>query len=461
MQWNRRSLWPRLVRSLLVAAPIVAGVAIFIWMVRHRQAPARTPIAEAARPLRVIEAPLAALRPRAIGYGTARPADIWSAVAEVKGQVIATHPELNPGAVLKAGEVALRIDPTEVELLIAQQEAEIAQAEAQLAELDAQEKNLEASLEIERASLELAEADLARLRSLRGSNSVSEAEYERKAREVLLQQQTTQSLINSVNVLPAQRRSLQATLEARRAALERARLDLERTVVEVPFDCRLSDVQIEQGQFLAAGQQLFDAYGIDEVEVEAQFPISQVRPLLPPATEPVDLTDDVMKTMRQIFDVEATVRLETGDLDVSWNARFDRIREQLDVQTQTVRIVVAVDNPFAKAIPGVRPPLTPGMFCEVELRAPPRTGQIVIPRRALHDGSVYLVDQQNRLRRRAVEVESVQGRLAVIKAGLDGGERLVVSDPTPAVEGMLVEPTIDDATATALIAEAEGSGRLP
>lgn len=460
MPWNR-SVWLRLIRVGLVAAPILAGVAVFVWMVRHRETPARTPIAEVARSLRVIETSAATLRPKAIGYGTARPAAIWSAVAEVKGQVIEVHPELNPGAVLSSGEVALRIDPTEYELQIAQHEAEIAQAEAQLAELTAQEKNLEASLEIERASLELAEQDLARLRSLRSSNSVSEAEYERKAREVLLQQQNTQSLINSVNVLPAQQKSLDAALEARRAALSRARLDLERTTVKAPFDCRLSDVQIEKGQFLTAGQQLFDAYGIEQVEVEAQFPIGQIRPLLPPATEPVDLTDNAMETMRRIFDVEATVRLETGDLDVSWDARFDRIREQLDLQTQTVRIVVAVDNPFAKAIPGVRPPLTPGMFCEVELRAPPRTGQIVIPRHAMHNGSVYLVDADSRLQRRPVEVGSVQGRLAVVTSGLEGGERLVVSDPTPAVEGMLVEATVDDESAKELIAEAEGTGRLP
>ena len=44
--------------------------------------------------------------------------------------------------------------------------------------------------------------------------------------------------------------------------------------------------------------------------------------------------------------------------------------------------------------------------------------------------------------------------------GLSGGESLVVSDPTPAIEGMLVEPTFDDQIRANLVAEAAGEGEL-
>lgn len=449
--------WRRLGRRALIIPPIAIGVVVLTLMVRNRKPPERREVPEAARALRVIPAPAATLLPRAVGYGTAQPGDVWSAVAEVKGQVVQTHQELNPGAILRAGDVVLQIDPTEYELQIAGQQADIAQTKSKQAELEAQEKNLRASLEIEDSSLKLALQDLARLQGLRESNSVTEAEYERKQREVLTQRQSAQSLNNSLNVLPAQREALVASLAAQEAALARARLDLERCVIRAPIDCRLSEVTLETGQVLTAGQQLFQAYGIAVTEIEAQIAINQMRPLLTSNGQPLDMTSGAMKAIRKVFNVKAVVRLQTGDMEIEWQGRFDRVREQLDLQTRTARIVVAVDDPFEQAIPGQRPPLTPGMFCEVELSGAPRTGQIMVPRTAVHDGHIYVLDSEDRLRRRPVSVGVTQDSVAVIDDGLAEGERVVVSNPTPAIEGMLVKPITDDELLQSLVAEASGT----
>jgi multidrug efflux pump subunit AcrA (membrane-fusion protein) len=40
-----------------------------------------------------------------------------------------------------------------------------------------------------------------------------------------------------------------------------------------------------------------------------------------------------------------------------WEARVLRISEAIDATRQTLGIVVGVDNPYQKIIPGVRPPL--------------------------------------------------------------------------------------------------------
>jgi RND family efflux transporter MFP subunit len=261
-----------------------------------------------------------------------------------------------------------------------------------------------------------------------------------------------------LNVLPAQTRALSAALEAKRASLKLAKLDLERTVLAAPFDCRFGEVALEVGQFVSAGQVLFEAYGAAVTEVEAQVPIARLRTLLPRDVAVVDLSRDAMQTMREIFDIQASVRMRSGDFVVEWEARFDRIREELDVQTRTMRVVVVVDRPYEGVVPGKRPPLAPGMFCEVELRAAPRDDQIVIPRTSVQDEAVFLVDDGNRLVRRPVEVAFSQGAMAVISAGLAAGEMLVVSDPTPAVAGMLVEPVVDQAVVERLVAVAAGQG---
>jgi multidrug efflux pump subunit AcrA (membrane-fusion protein) len=109
-----------------------------------------------------------------------------------------------------------------------------------------------------------------------------------------------------------------------------------------------------------------------------------------------------------------------------------------------MRVVAAVDRPYEKAQPGVRPPLTAGMFCEVMLNGPVQPGKVVLPRSAVHEGTVFTVDQQQRLRKKKVAVDFSQSDFIVIKSGLSGGETVVVSDPSPAIAGMKVSTTTDE-----------------
>jgi hypothetical protein len=59
---------------------------------------------------------------------------------------------------------------------------------------------------------------------------------------------------------------------------------------------------------------------------------------------------------------------------------------------------------------------------------------------AIREGKVYVVDNQGRLASRVVTAEWPVGDSVVVSGELKEGERVVVSDPSPAVEGMLVEP---------------------
>ncbi len=436
--------------------PIIAGAAVLAVVIANRNAPQQAEIVEAARPLLVIATPRTDVVPRVLGYGTARPGDIWSAVADVSGRVVEIHPELKAGTIANKGELVVRIDPTEYELQIAQLEAEIDQIVAQQAELTAQDANYRAALAIEQDSLRVAEREVERMRGLRRTSAVTESDFDQATRDVLSQRQAVQSLENSLNVLPSQQRALAASLEAKKASLGQAQLDLKHTSIHAPFDCRLSDVSLEVGQYVAAGQSLFEAYGADVTEVEAQLPIDQVRNLLHAETAPIDLSLDAMNVVRRVFGVDAIVRMQTGNFMVEWVAEFDRVREELDLRTRTLRVVVAVEKPYENLVPGERPPLAPGMFCEVELRGKPRLNQVVVPRTSVRDGHVFIVDAEDRLERRPVKLVFSQGGFSVVSEGLEGGERLVVSDPTPAVEGMLVVPIEDPDVTSRLIADASG-----
>ena len=140
-----------------------------------------------------------------------------------------------------------------------------------------------------------------------------------------------------------------------------------------------------------------------------------------------------------------------GDQLAEWDAEFVRISDSVDAQTQTIGIVVAVDKPMQKIIAGVRPPLSKDMFVQVSIAGHKQMDRIVIPRSVIRNNQVYLVDEQNRLQTRVITRAYDQQQFTVIGEGLNRGEQLVVSDLVPAVDGMLLQPEIDEALQNSLV----------
>lgn len=425
--------------------PIAAALAVSGYLVMHRPGPDKKIQEEAVRNLRVIEAPLVDLVPSATGYGVAEPGQVWEAVAEVKGTVVALHPRLDSGEMIEAGSVLAEIDPTEYKLAIARLKAGIEETRAKISELNEEEENTERLLAIEKRSLELARKSLERKRGLLKQGAISSDEVDREERNFLQQQQKVRQLENTFSLIPAQRKTLNAALDVNQANLEQARIDLTKTTIKAPFACRLSDVKLETGQFVGTSQSLFKAHGTGTTEVEARFRAEQLRNLLGEKARSRFQPGIGDKTFKQLFrDVGAVVSLQNGDWSADWDARIDRIRETMDAKTREMRVVAVVDRPYEKARPGVRPPLTAGMFCEMTLKGPVQPGRVVLPRSALHEGTVFTVDQQQRLRKKKVSVDFSQSDFIVIKSGLSGGEKVVVSDPSPAIAGMKVSATADE-----------------
>ena len=104
------------------------------------------------------------------------------------------------------------------------------------------------------------------------------------------------------------------------------------------------------------------------------------------------------------------------------------------------------------------------MYVEVELRGTPQANRIIIPRAAIHGGRVYVVSKENRLRINKVKIAYAQGNISVLTANaaanLKAGERIIVSDLIPAIEGMLLNPVDDKTVQQSLSKAANGEDRL-
>src|SRR5690554_1491098 len=449
--WRRR-----LGRGLVVLAGLAVGVALLAFFVANRQVPERSDTPSPPAAVAVIEARPLAFLLEARGHGVARPAEIWQAVANVSGRVVERHPSLESGTLLRGGTPLLALDPSRYELAIAEAEAELASLAGELAQLAAEEENTDRLLALERQALALAEQELSRIERLAASGSVSTSQRDAQRRSTLGQRQAVASLENGLALLPARREVLEAQRERAAVRLAQARRDLADTRFEAPYDLRLAEVDVELHQFVSAGQRLFEADSLAAAEVEAHIPFSMMRRLLG-AVFPEDLPPGSLDLGERLDlgVIEAELAL-VGAPGVGWEGRVVRVASGLDPATRAVRVVVRVDHPWRDARPPDHPPLQRDMYTRVRLSAGAPEAAMVVPASALRRGELYLADGEDRLVRRPVSVAFEQGGLAVIEAGLAPGERVILDDLQPAIEGMALAVRRDEAAEARLAARARG-----
>lgn len=444
-------------KIVLSILPLVAAALITVLLLANRPALVSNEAEEAVRTLRVIKAPVVDFVPRAVGYGVAAPALVWDAVAEVEGTLVFVDDRLKSGELITAGSTLAEIDPTEYRLAVARLEAKIEETRANLNQLGEDESNIAKLLTIESRSLKLSEKLLNRKKTALEKDAISQDDVDREERNFLLQKKQVQQLRNDLALIPAKKKALNSTLDVLQYDLEQAVTDLEKTKIEAPYDCRLGEVGLSAGQFVKAGQLLFQAQGTAVTEVEALLRAEELRHILGKKKDVRLLSGMTTGTFETLFgDVKVVVSLQSDDWSVRWQGSMERLRETMDSRTREMKVVVAVADPYKKAIPGVRPPLVAGMFCRIEFQAPVRPGTVVVPRSALHDGEVFVVDEQSRLAGKRVVVDYLQDEMAVIGSGLSGGETIVVSDPSPAIIGMKVDPVTDEPLLQYLLSSSQG-----
>lgn len=451
---------PGWAKPLLALPPIAAGIVVVVLLVQGKDAPERVERVERSQPARVIRVKTTSVLPRSIAYGTVEPARVWRAVSEVSGKIVEKHPKLEVGEIVEKGTVLLRVDPREFELAVSELQASLVNYDAQLSQLDTREENTKASLAIESRVLEISNKELERKRELFAGGQGSQADVDQEERATLQQRKQVRDLENTLNLVPAERAALVASKNATQAKLETAKLTLAGATIVAPFHCRVHAVSVEQSQFVGIGQELAEGHGMAAAEVPAQVPMGKLRPLMPDGGQPL-LTGEVLfiADMEERFGLSAIVRLQMPGLKTEWPARVARFSSTIDAKTRTMSAIVVVDKPYEKVIPGKRPPLIAGMFCEVELRGRAKPGRVLIPRAALHEGEAYVVES-NRLVRKAVTVDFALGDFVCLAKGLDDGETLVVSDLVPAIDGMLLSSRVDEELQSRLAAVARGEASL-
>lgn len=431
------------VKKLLLVLPVFFSVLLVIILVSKKSGPERLPVKERAVTVRTITITPVEMVPRIKGFGKAVPQDEWQAVSQVSGTVIKMNSLLKQGSLVKKGTFLAKIDPREYELAVVRMKASIAEAKAKINQIEIENKNLKLSLAIEEESLKLSLAEWKRQKALYRKKIISRAVFDSETQKYNSQLLKVQNIKNSLNLIPSNRRQLAASLSLNNANLENAKRDLQNTLIKAPYNCRITKVSIQKHKYVQKGQTMISADGTEVAEINAQIPVEKMLAMVSSFAKVKDFSAFDFPSFREKLGLTVKVKFNAGLNESVWDGRFSRTDSAIDQQTGTAGVIVAVDKPYSKIIPGKRPPLVRNMYCEVEITGKAVPDTIVIPRSSLHGDYVYLVNSKKRLVRRKIYKSSSQSVFHVISSGLKEGETLIASDVIPAIDGMLLNPVKD------------------
>ncbi|WP_456404535.1 efflux RND transporter periplasmic adaptor subunit [Thiolapillus sp.] len=444
-------------RKFILPLVVFVAMALVAFKVKTRPPVTHEDLDYPVRAVETMEVRAIPYRSHTTGYGNVEPRVTVKARSEVSGKIVYIHPQLRKGSSLPKDVVVLRIEPTTFEFSLEQSKAGLSGTESSLRQLETEEESTKALLAIVRKNLAVQEKEYQRIKEIWKKKLVARSSVDAEEQKVLALKQQVADLEGKLKTYESRKAGLQAQIKQSQTQVAQTQDTLGRTEIRLPMDARIGEVFVEKGEFVAAGSVLFEALGTDAVEITAELPTRLFRPLFVNQEHAQVNLDDPQKFWNLVgaMKLEARVRLVGFPEAAYWQGKLLRISESVDPRRDTVGLVVQVDKPYDNVIPGERPPLLKGMFAAVSFYAPARS-LLVIPRKAVHEGRVYVVRPDDRLEIRPVDILYRQGEFVVLKGGLEEGERIVISDVIPVIDGLPLKPLPDDAWVRAFVAAAAG-----
>ncbi len=315
--------------------------------------------------------------------------------ARVGGYIQAVH--FRDGQYVRKGQLLFTLDPRPAQAALASARAQAAQAEAQVA---------------------LARSELERAESLVAIQAISQAEADQKR---------------------AALRTAEASVAAAQAAVRSRQLDVEFTRVTAPISGRVSDRRVDAGNLVGGGSSAADVL----TTIVASSPIHFVFE----ASEAV-----LLRYQREARDgTSAPIRIRLQDeTGFRWTGTVDFSDNVVDTASGTIRLraVVANGDGFLK----------PGLFGQARVAGAAPYQALLVPDAAVATDQsrrvVYVVDAENKVIARPVELGPLSDGLRVIRSGIESTDRVIVNGQLRARPGQPVTPKVVEIERTPTDAQA-------
>jgi RND family efflux transporter MFP subunit len=396
-------------RKLLPVAIIGAAVVISIAMNLLKPPPlkAESPDTAVAVKTKILQRTQAKLLVES--QGTVVPRTVTSLTSEVSGTVLKVSPHFVVGGFFKAGDLLLQLDPTDYEVALQRANANLISMNAQLT--FEQARAVQAEKEWGMTGRPAEEAPLLALRK----------PYLEEAR---------------ANVLQAE------------AEVKQARLKLQRATIRAPYTGMVAAKSVDIGQYVTIGTTLGETFAIDFAEVR-----------LPLTKKDLSMMNSFSMADKDTH-LEITLRGSIDETITEWKADLVRTEGVIDQANRALYIVAQIDDPYRrlKSPEVTGKPLLMGTFVSAIIGGKTIDNAFAIPRSALLQGNkVALVDDELRLRLRAIEPIFADSDFYYVSQGLEESDEIIVSAVGVPIDGMKVSPEKSPSSESAVIKQGETS----
>lgn len=321
------------------------------------------------------------------GQGNVMPKRTTNLVAQVSGRVVEMSDTFVNGGFFEKGEILLKIDPADYQVALQSAQAQLAQAKASLAEESARAQVAREEWE----SLQMGE-------------------------------------IPALGIREPQVAAAVANVQSAEAGVSRARRDLERTEIKAPFDGLLQNKTVDLGQYVSMNSQIGTLMGTEVAEIRV--------PLSDRDLAYVNLPDgNSDPSQYPMVEVASNIAGETQ----RWLGRLVRSEGILDSNSRVIYGVVQIDDPYNLEAQTHPTPLRFGRFVQLNIEGSEAKGVYEVPRYALTTtGKLWIVTDERRLESRDVEVLRADDNTLYINAGLNRGDRVVLTQLANALPSMKV-----------------------
>ena len=383
-----------MIGRIIISGGLILGVVAVIVLVvgglqATQQEPERAEVVARPTAVFVTEAEPAPIQLLVRTQGEVSPLTEIDLVAQVSGRITYVNPNFVNGGFFEAGETLIQLEDADYRLAVTRASALVAQRRQQLIR-------------------EEAEAELAR--------EEWEALGDGEASALTLRE--------------PQMAEAQAQLAAAQASLAEARLNLSRTRISAPFDGRVRMKSADLGQFVGPGARVGRVFSTDRVEIRLPLTHSELATLgMPLAFQSSDYQEG------PAVQLSALVAGETR----YWQGFVVRTDSAIDPQTRTLSAIIEVDDPYGAAATSAGAPLAVGLFVNADIAGRSIDYAYALPRSALRGANeVFVAELDGTLSVREVSVVDSNAERVIITAGVNAGDRVIVSPLRGAANGMLI-----------------------
>ncbi|MCB1644370.1 MAG: efflux RND transporter periplasmic adaptor subunit [Pseudomonadales bacterium] len=375
-----------IIKGLITVAVLFAAVVMAYGLVVTAPAPKQVEPEEVATAIRVMTINQETVRLTVRSQGTVTPLTESDLIPEVSGKVEWISPNLVAGGYFTENEKLLKIDDRDYRTAVDRGRAAVDRAGA----------------EEQHARFELG-----------------------RLQELVKKKLTSQSSLESA--IRAERIASAARTEAE-LALKQAERDLLRTEIRAPYAGFVRSKRVDQGQFVSRGTPVASVYSGDAVEVRLPLADRQLAYLNLPLGHRGAIAPEQQ--------ADVTLSTNYGGQEYSWKGKLVRTEAEIDARSRMVNAVARVTRDDDHQGPF----LPVGLFVNATIEGREIDNLVVLPRAALRNqNQVLVVDADNRLRYREVELLRFDKDEVYIQAGLKPGEKVNLSPIQTVIDGMRVK----------------------